>query len=44
VCIQSIPKVPHENFVWAEVGEKMFSNQYLGMRVYLKLVMIMGSE
>jgi hypothetical protein len=38
-------QAPHENFVrrfQCKSVEKTFSNQQSGMRVYMKLVMIMG--
>jgi hypothetical protein len=34
----SVPKVPYENFV------RIFSKQQSDMRVYMKLIMIMGLE
>jgi hypothetical protein len=44
----SVPRVPHENFVkeisLQKQGEKIFSDQQLGMKFYMKLIVIMELE
>jgi hypothetical protein len=44
--ISSIPEVPHENLgdFKAEVRRNIFSNQHSGIKVYVKIIMIMGLE